>query len=159
MFAEGWLQGASAWGRPVDVLVMPDGALLVSDDRLGAIYRISYKGIEESVLPDGKRNALWGRIRMSKLLPNYPNPFNPETWIPYMLADPANVAIRIYSATGQLVRSFDVERRGAGAYLEKARAAYWDGRNNAGERAASGIYFYRMQADHFTSIRRMELIP
>jgi len=42
-FAEGWLEGISAWGRPVDVLVMPDGALLVSDDRAGAIYRIYYK--------------------------------------------------------------------------------------------------------------------
>ncbi len=42
VFAEGWLQGSKAWGRPVDILVMPDGALLVSDDRAGAIYRISY---------------------------------------------------------------------------------------------------------------------
>ena len=42
IFAEGWLQGQRAWGRPVDVLVMPDGSMLVSDDHAGAIYRITY---------------------------------------------------------------------------------------------------------------------
>ncbi|MFC1716373.1 PQQ-dependent sugar dehydrogenase [Candidatus Poribacteria bacterium] len=62
-FAEGWLQGGSAWGRPVDVLVIPDGALLVSDDRIGAIYRISYNEEGQSVSPHGKQTALWGRIK------------------------------------------------------------------------------------------------
>ena len=63
VFAEGWLQGADAWGRPVDVLVMPDGALLVSDDRAGVIYRISYNDRAQSVIPYGKQIALWGKVK------------------------------------------------------------------------------------------------
>lgn len=65
VFAEGWLQGESAWGRPVDVLVMPDGALLVSDDRAGAIYRISYGDISQSVSPHGKQTTFWGKIKQN----------------------------------------------------------------------------------------------
>lgn len=65
VFAEGWLQGESAWGRPVDVLVMPDGALLVSDDRVGAIYRISYGDVSQSVSPHGKQTTFWGKIKQN----------------------------------------------------------------------------------------------
>ncbi len=66
VFAEGWLQGGNAWGRPVDVLVMPDGALLVSDDRAGAIYRISFGEVEEAVTPQGKKVAPWGKLKLSE---------------------------------------------------------------------------------------------
>lgn len=74
VFAEGWLQGGSAWGRPVDVLVMPDGALLVSDDTAGVIYRIHFEGADNTVTPQGKRITLWAKIKKGGLLlPNYPN--------------------------------------------------------------------------------------
>ncbi len=92
------------------------------------------------------------------LLPNYPNPFNPETWIPYDLAKDANVHLHIYSAKGESVQELSLGFQKAGTYRTRARAAYWDGRNAMGERVASGIYFYTLQAGHFKSTRRMVII-
>ena len=89
------------------------------------------------------------------LLPNYPNPFNPETWIPYHLAAPAKVTISIYAADGRLVRTLDLEYRPAGVYQNKSRAAYWDGRNEVGEPIASGVYFYTLSAGDFSATRKM----
>lgn len=89
------------------------------------------------------------------LLDNYPNPFNPETWIPYQLAKPAKVNIFIYSADGKLVRSFELGYLTEGIYHSKSRAVHWDGRNIFGETAASGIYFYTLIADGFTSTRKL----
>ncbi|MBM3237752.1 T9SS type A sorting domain-containing protein [Candidatus Poribacteria bacterium] len=89
------------------------------------------------------------------LLQNYPNPFNPETWIPYQIREPAEVVIRIYNAAGQLVRTLNLRQCAAGFYLGRTRAAYWDGHNDAGEKVASGIYFYQLQAGDFSSTRRM----
>jgi hypothetical protein len=92
------------------------------------------------------------------LLQNYPNPFNPETWIPFKLAKDASVVIHIYSAKGQLVRTITLSNQEAGAYLTKDKAAYWDGRDGAGERVASGVYFYNMQAGDFQATRRMVIV-
>ena len=78
------------------------------------------------------------------LLQNFPNPFNPETWIPYQLAQEADVTIRIYNQHGQLVQTLNQGIQQAGSYLTKDRAAYWDGRNNAEEYVASGVYFYTL---------------
>ena len=83
-------------------------------------------------------------VTETKLLPNYPNPFNPETWIPYQLATDAEVQVRIYSLTGELVRTLDVGKRAAGVYLSRACAAYWDGTDSRKEPVASGIYFYQL---------------
>ena len=92
------------------------------------------------------------------LLPNYPNPFNPETWIPYDLARDANVHLHIYSAKGESVQQLWLALQTAGAYRTRARAAYWDGRNAAGESVASGIYFYTLQAGRFKATRRMVIM-
>ena len=92
------------------------------------------------------------------LLPNYPNPFNPETWIPYHLAEPADVTLRIYAADGKLVRSLALGHQAAGIYENKSRAAYWDGRNTIGERVASGIYFYTFAAGEFTATGKMLIL-
>ena len=89
------------------------------------------------------------------LLPNYPNPFNPETWIPYQLANSAEVTLRIYSATGHLVRVLKLGHQPAGIYQNQSRAAYWDGKNERGEPVASGVYFYTLSADDVTATRRM----
>ena len=89
------------------------------------------------------------------LLPNYPNPFNPETWIPYRLAEAAEVMLTIYSADGRLVRTLALGHQPAGVYENKSRAAYWDGRNAIGERVASGIYFYRLTAGDFAATGKM----
>ena len=89
------------------------------------------------------------------LLPNYPNPFNPETWIPYQLATPADVILRIYSASGVLVRTLALGYQPVGIYQNRSRAAYWDGKNEIGEPVSSGVYFYTLSAGHSTMTRRM----
>ena len=90
------------------------------------------------------------------LLANYPNPFNPETWLPYQLANDADVTIRIYSSAGHLIRHLDIGFQQAGYYIGKSRAAYWDGRNDLGERLASGVYFYQLSTGESSeTIRKM----
>ena len=89
------------------------------------------------------------------LLQNYPNPFNPETWIPFELASSAEVIIRIYNTKGQLVRTLHLGNQNAGIYVTKDKAAYWDGTDSAGEKVASGVYFYTLQAGEFRATRKM----
>ena len=89
------------------------------------------------------------------LLANYPNPFNPETWIPYHLANPAEVRVSIHSADGKLVRTLALGQLPAGVYQEKDRAAYWDGKNEQGESVASGMYFYTLKAGDFSATKKM----
>ena len=89
------------------------------------------------------------------LLPNYPNPFNPETWIPYRIASDADVQVAIYDTKGILVRQLDLGHQMAGYYTNRSRAAYWDGRNGGGESVASGLYFYTLTAGDFTATRKM----
>ncbi len=89
------------------------------------------------------------------LLANYPNPFNPETWIPYQLSEPADVSVSIYSVNGHLVRRLELGHQSAGVYQSRSRAAYWDGRNAFGEQVASGLYFYTLTAGDFTATRKM----
>lgn len=93
----------------------------------------------------------------SVLLQNYPNPFNPDTWIPYQLRQDSHVVIKIHTATGQLVRVLDLGYKNAGFYTTKSGAAYWDGRNEAGEPVASGLYFYTLKAGDFMSIKKMAI--
>ena len=92
------------------------------------------------------------------LLPNYPNPFNPETWIPYDLAQDADVHIHIYNLKGQSIRQLTIGFQAAGTYRTQSRAAYWDGRNAVGEPVVSGVYFYSFQAGRFKSTRQMVIL-
>ena len=92
------------------------------------------------------------------LLRNYPNPFNPETWIPYQLAESAEVTLTIYDMNGQLVRRLEVGHQAAGMYRNRSRAAYWNGRNHLGESVASGLYFYTLIAGEFSATRRMLIL-
>ena len=92
------------------------------------------------------------------LLPNYPNPFNPETWIPYNLEKSSDVKITIYDAKGTLVYTLDLGHQSVGFYTSRSRAAYWDGRNTLGERVASGIYFYQLQVDNASFLRKMIIL-
>ena len=91
----------------------------------------------------------------TSLLPNYPNPFNPETWIPYQLATPAEVGVAIHAADGRLVRALAFGYQPVGVYQSKGRAVYWDGRNAQGEPVASGVYFYTLIAGDFTATRKL----
>jgi len=89
---------------------------------------------------------------------NYPNPFNPETWIPYQLADAADVTVEIYSITGDLIKSINLGRKVAGSYMTKKKAVCWDGRNELGEKVASGVYFVSLRVGKFRATRRMVLV-
>ena len=89
------------------------------------------------------------------LLANYPNPFNPETWIPYQLATPAEVTLTIYDMNGEVVRRLEIGHQVAGIYQSRSRALYWDGRNGHGESVASGLYFYTLRAGDYTGTRKM----
>ena len=92
------------------------------------------------------------------LLANYPNPFNPETWIPYQLAESAEVTLTIYDMNGQVVRRLALGHQAAGMYRSRSRAVYWDGRNHLGESVASGLYFYTLTAEEFTATRKMLIL-
>ena len=94
----------------------------------------------------------------TELLSNYPNPFNPETWIPYRLAEDANVTLTIYDLSGHVVRTLNVGHRIASAYENRSKAIYWDGRNNLGEQVASGVYFYTLTAGDFSATRKMLIL-
>ncbi len=92
------------------------------------------------------------------LLANYPNPFNPETWIPYHLAKPTAVNLTIYAANGTVIRTLVLGHQAAGIYQSRGRAAYWDGKNEVGESVASGVYFYTFTTGDFAATRKMLLM-
>ena len=94
----------------------------------------------------------------TRLHHNYPNPFNPETWIPYQLAKPADVKLHIYAVDGTLVRTLVLGHQAAGMYQSRSHAAYWDGKNEFGEKVASGVYFYTLTANDFSATRKMLIL-
>ena len=98
------------------------------------------------------------RPEKTQLLANYPNPFNPETWIPYELATDTDVRITIYNAQGVVIRTLQLGQQSAGYYTDRERAAYWDGRNALGEQVASGIYFYQLETDEMSTLRKMVIL-
>jgi hypothetical protein len=141
----------------VEFYVMPNtegktSQLLISDAQFSESLGITkYDGLIE-ILP-----------AKTTLLPNYPNPFNPETWIPYQLSAESDVTVEVYDIHGRLVRTFDLGMQPAGSYITKDRAVYWNGKNEAGERVASGVYFYRLKAEHpeagaFSAVRRLMVV-
>ena len=92
------------------------------------------------------------------LLANYPNPFNPETWIPYQLSKAADVKITIYASDGNVVRTLELGHRDVGMYKNRSQAAYWDGKNETGESVASGVYFYTLTTSDFSATRKMLIL-
>ena len=98
------------------------------------------------------------RPEKTQLFANYPNPFNPETWLPYELATDTHVKITIYNTQGVVIRTLQFGHQSAGYYTERDRAAYWDGRNALGEQVASGLYFYQLETDEMSSMRKMVIL-
>ena len=94
----------------------------------------------------------------TKLHANYPNPFNPETWIPYQLAEDAEITIRIYNTAGKVVRTLFSGHQASGYYLSRSQAAYWDGKNELGERVASGVYIYELTTPTFKQTKRLVVL-
>ena len=128
-------------------------------DRYQRMYRVLNR-LEDSEGTTALREALRNLIAAAKpeksaLLANYPNPFNPDTWIPFVLAAGGEVVIRIHDISGRLVRELRLGRLEPGYYVKKEKAAYWDGRNSSGERISSGTYFYNMRTGDLTATRKM----
>ena len=94
----------------------------------------------------------------TQLLSNYPNPFNPETWIPFQLAQDSTVTAKIYDVTGKLIRMIELGHVTAGNYVESNRAIYRDGRSENGEQVSSGTYFYQIQAGDYTDTKKMVIL-
>jgi len=105
-----------------------------------------------------KRSSTDANDELAASFENYPNPFNPETWIPYYLKNDADVTIRIYNSAGRMVRILTIGRQKAGIYLDRDEAAYWDGRNDAGQKVSSGIYFYQFKAGKTVKTRKMAIL-
>jgi hypothetical protein len=148
----------SPWDANQDGVVNIHDFIIIQSDR-GAATDVNGDGVTnilDMVAAAGGALSSPASVPLDDGLgPNYPNPFNPETWIPYQLARGANAVIRIYSGTGQLVRSLDLGYRHPGRYITKACAAHWDGTNEDGERVGSGIYYYAIKAGAFSAVRKM----
>ena len=137
----------TAYGNVTEALA--DARVFVGDpDRLGKWMPL-LEGLLQTLA------ELTAIPETTALLPNYPNPFNPETWIPYHLSKAANVTLTIYDVRGSVVRELALGHQAAGVYQSRGRAAYWDGRNNIGEPVASGVYFYTLTAGDFTATRKL----
>ena len=119
-------------------------------------YQVTPESLADAVL--SIRLDSIGKPKLTQLLQNFPNPFNPETWIPYQLETSANVTLQIYDASGAIVRTLDLGFKPQGFYMTRTTAAYWDGRNNIGEQVASGVYFYSLQTPDFSATRKMLIL-
>ncbi len=155
-------EGLQIWNwranQPLEHPLVPEYSD-VSREGSVLLTRISYPPQIWDVTPFLRpKPVVLGRIREPVLLVNFPNPFNPETWIPYQLSELAHVDIRIHDASGRQVRMLNLGMKPAGDYRSRAQAAYWDGRNDAGEAVSSGLYFYTLQAGESRSTRRMNLV-
>ena len=170
--AGNWLQSRALPAAPsagVDsgsAVATPEGDVTTME-----IYQRMLDALNRHNVVSGGAQALkaWlkGQIRairkqyipdQTRLLPNFPNPFNPETWIPYQLADDARVRIHIYDLKGRHIRTLDLGQKPVGYYVARETAAYWDGRNALGESLASGIYVYQFVAGDYTEMRRLVIV-
>lgn len=91
--------------------------------------------------------------KVTSLYGNYPNPFNPSTTISFSLKEESNVCIEIYNIKGQLVRTLINQKMGSGKY-----SMVWEGKDSANKNVSSGVYFYRMKTDRYTSHKKMLLM-
>ena len=149
--ASGQLKNTLERGYPASF--SPDGSILAS---MGEAYTILLWDMTPyTTLPTAVQSSSAPRPAQTALLANYPNPFNPETWIPFQLHAPAQVQLSIYDIRGALIRHIDLGHRAAGQYLTSANTAYWDGRDQHGARVASGVYFYQLRAGTFAQARKM----
>ena len=141
------------WGRPI---FSQDGKTLASME--DTILLADMEALNSKFIPSAPTSVNLTNAPQTELLLNYPNPFNPETWIPFRLAQDAKVTLTIYDVSGKEVRSFDIGHSKAGIYESRDKAIYWDGRNDLGESAASGIYFYHLMAGEYSATKRMVIL-
>ena len=126
----------------------------------GKIEEVSADATEKEVIKRFLKRLLMpiGQPLATRLHANYPNPFNPETWIPYQLAADSDITVRIYDTSGRIVRTLFTGYQTAGYYLNRSEAAYWDGKNELGEQVASGIYIYELTTPTFSQTRRLVIL-
>jgi len=111
--------------------------------------------IMKSITIDRKFISPLARPQYNALLQNFPNPFNPNTWIPFQLREAGEVTIRVYNSAGELVRQLELGYKPAGLYVSQDRAVYWDGKDKFGMPVASGVYFYSIQAGDFSAVKKL----
>jgi hypothetical protein len=150
---------ADSRGQPIDVELLTAEIQVIEFDPLDVNHDGVVNILDFAAIASGEDSGSQGAPCGARfaLEQNFPNPFNPETWVPYQLARQSAVTIRIYRPTGELVRTLDLGQKEAGFYSDKSRAAYWDGTDDTGQRAGSGVYFYTIQADGFAATRKMLL--
>ena len=151
-------EGTITFRVPITKLITEDPISFLTIDVHGNIAELEYELPLDAILRaqvDLAAAPTLAHPIETALLFNYPNPFNPETWIPYHLAKPADVTLTIYAVNGQIVRQLPLGHQLPGFYQSKDRAAYWDGKNELGEPVASGVYFYTLKAGEFTATRKM----
>ena len=150
------LERHTQWGRSVTI---SRGGILASagDDYLIHLWDTGVMS-DDAVDTAENSEVAAQRRTTAQLLPNFPNPFNPETWIPYHLEAAADVSLSIYNVSGRLVRTMELGYQSAGLYANRSDAIYWDGRNDHGEQVASGVYVYRLTAGEFSASRRMVIV-
>ena len=148
--------GEQAAAAPAkDIWNIDPSQLSVFQEIRRTISRMSSSGPNCVLVLELLDRLIASAVEEPMLLQNYPNPSNPDTWIPYQLAEDVDVTIRIYNVSSKLVRILDLGYKAAGFYTSKEKAAYWDGKNEAGEHVASGVYFYTIQAGEFTATRKL----
>ena len=140
-------------GDVIEVRVIGPGGTVESHT---LSYQVTPEHLADAVLSLRLGNI--GQPRLTQLLQNFPNPFNPETWMPYQLEKSADVTLQIYDAAGDIVRTLTLGFKPQGFYMTRSTAAYWDGRNNIGEQVASGVYFYSLQTPDFSATRKMLIL-
>ena len=133
----------------IDIIEEQIDLLIATNDRSPSAMR---------VLVYLQQLLVTARPEKTQLLANYPNPFNPETWIPYELATDTDVRLTIYNTQGVVIRTLQFGHQSAGYYTGRDRAAYWDGRNALGEQVASGLYFYQLETDEMSLMRKMVIL-
>jgi len=156
-----WTEQESPSKESLSKIVYTGRDSLIAVGRWNTILKYTDKSLsqysERFAVSDIKSQPItWGQVK-NRLHQNYPNPFNPETWIPFSISEPASVSIKIHNVSGKLVREINLGHKEPGSYLSKNKAAYWDGRNQAGEPVSSGIYYYSIKGE-FPETRKMMLM-
>ncbi len=149
------LERHTNWGRDVAI---SRGGILASAGYDNLIHLWDTGVRSEDAVDTAENSEVAAQRAPAQVLPNFPNPFNPETWIPYQLEIASDVSLSIYDVSGRLVRTIELGHQQAGLYANRSDAIYWDGRNNHGEQVASGVYVYRLTAGEYSASRRMVIV-
>ena len=151
------LERHTNWGR--DVAISRGGILASAGyDNFIHLWDTGVRSDDAVDLAENDGGEVAAQRAPAQVLPNFPNPFNPETWIPYQLETASDVSLSIYDVSGRLVRTIELGYQQAGLYANRSDAIYWDGRNTHGEQVASGVYVYRLTAGEYSASRRMVIV-